>query len=149
MDEYIAAISLIERLHRSFLKVVKIELERAAIHDVNAVQAVMLFNIGDAEIAVGELTACNCYLGSNVSYNLGKMIDNGYVDQTQSPHDRRSHLVKLTQKGQSMHRLIKKMHRRHAERLQRLLPAQSLENATATLTRLERLWDHEAHRATV
>ena len=34
----------------------------------------MLFNIGDAEMTVGELTLRGCYLGSNVSYNVRKMV---------------------------------------------------------------------------
>jgi hypothetical protein len=72
-DEYLETISLIERLHRHFLEVVKLELDGLGIYDINNVQGMMLFNIGDAEMTVGELTLRGCYLGSNVSYNLKKM----------------------------------------------------------------------------
>ena len=72
-DNYFESISLIERLHRSFLEVVKLELDGLGIRDINNVQAMMLFNIGDAEMTVGELTLRGCYLGSNVSYNIKKM----------------------------------------------------------------------------
>ena len=57
-------ISLVERLHRHFLEVVKLELEGLGIYDINNVQGMMLFNIGDAEMTVGELTLRGCYLGS-------------------------------------------------------------------------------------
>ena len=71
-NAYLEVISLIERLHRHFLEVVKLELEGLGIHDINNVQGMMLFNIGDAEMTVGELTLRGCYLGSNVSYNVKK-----------------------------------------------------------------------------
>src|SRR5438270_4227644 len=95
-------ISLVERLHRQFLEVVKLELDGIRIHDINNVQAMMLFNIGDAEMTVGELTLRGCYLGSNVSYNLKKLVENGYLDQERSIHDRRSVHVKLTDKGRAL-----------------------------------------------
>ena len=63
-NPYLEVVSLVERLHRQFLEVVKLELEGIGIHDINNVQAMMLFNIGDAEMTVGELTLRGCYLGS-------------------------------------------------------------------------------------
>ena len=96
---YLEVISLVERLHRQFLEVVKLELEGLRVHDINNVQAMMLFNIGDAEMTVGELTLRGCYLGSNVSYNVKKMVENGYLEHERSVHDRRSIHVRLTEKG--------------------------------------------------
>jgi DNA-binding MarR family transcriptional regulator len=98
-DAYLQIIALIERLHREFLEVVKAELDRRAIRDLNNVQAMILFNIGEEELSVGELTIRGCYLGSNVSYNLKKLTENGYIEQTRSPHDRRSVTVRLSEKG--------------------------------------------------
>ena len=85
-NAYLDVISLIERLHRHSLEVVKLELEGLGIHDINNVQGMMLFNIGDAEMTVGELTLRGCYLGSNVSYNVKKMVENGYLTQQRSLH---------------------------------------------------------------
>ena len=99
MTAYVQVISLVERLHRQFLEVVKLEIEGLGIHDINNVQGMMLFNIGDAEMTVGELTLRGCYLGSNVSYNVKKMVGNGYLTQQRSLHDRRSIHVSLTEKG--------------------------------------------------
>jgi DNA-binding MarR family transcriptional regulator len=139
-EEYLAVISLIGRLHRQFLEIVKLELDGADIRDINNVQAVMLFNLGDAEMTVGELTLRGCYLGSNVSYNLKKMVENGYVEQARSPHDRRSVHVRLTPKGRELRDRLVAMHRRHAELLQCAATAPDLEHASATLRRLERFW---------
>src|SRR3954469_5485654 len=66
---------------------------------------------------VGELTQRGCYLGSNVSYNLKKMVENSYVEQARSPHDRRSVHVRLTAKGRGLRDRLAEMHARHAERL--------------------------------
>ena len=94
---YLEVIALIERLHRQFLEVVKLELEGSRINDINNVQALMLFNIGDAEMTVGELTLRGCYLGSNVSYNVSKLVEKGFLAADRSEHDRRSVRVRLTE----------------------------------------------------
>src|SRR5215475_2605882 len=101
-DAYIEVISLTERLHRRFLEVVKLELEDLHIHDINNVQALILFNIGEAEMTVGELTLRGCYLGSNVTYNVKNMAEQGYLVQQRSVHDRRSVYVRLTEKGKKL-----------------------------------------------
>jgi len=139
-EEYLTVISLIGRLHRQFLEIVKLELDGADIRDINNVQAVMLFNLGDAEMTVGELTLRGCYLGSNVSYNLKKMVENGYVEQARSPHDRRSVHARLTPKGRVLRDRLVAMHRWHAELLQCAMTTPDLEHASATLRRLERFW---------
>jgi DNA-binding transcriptional regulator GbsR (MarR family) len=97
IDEYLSSIRLIERLHRQFLEVIKGELDRRGVRDVNNIQAVILYNIADEELTVGELTNRGYYLGSNVSYNVRKMVENGYLIQERSPHDRRSLRVRLSE----------------------------------------------------
>jgi DNA-binding MarR family transcriptional regulator len=140
-NTYLEVISLVERLHRHFLEVVKLELEGLGIHDINNVQGMMLFNIGDAEMTVGELTLRGCYLGSNVSYNVKKMVENDYLVQQRSLHDRRSVHVRLTDKGFKLRDRLTAMHRRHAELLpQALVGADDLQNVGVTLRRLERFW---------
>ena len=81
LNAFLSAISLIERLHRQFLDVVKAELDGQRIRDINNVQALILFNIGQDELTVGELTQRGYYLGSNVSYNVKKMVEHGYLTQ--------------------------------------------------------------------
>ena len=96
---YFESVIMIERLHRLFLEVIKIELDRMGVRDINNVQCLVLYNIGTEEVTVGELTNRGYYLGSNVSYNLRKMVQNQYLIQEPSPHDRRSSHVKLSKKG--------------------------------------------------
>src|SRR6201988_1694564 len=140
-DEYLQAISLIERTHRQFLELVQLELDGLGIRDINNVQAMMLFNIGDAEMTVGELTLRGCYLGSNVSYNVKKMVENGYLAHERSVHDRRSIHVRLTEKGGKLRDALGEMHERHGEMLaQASLSADDLQAAGVTLKRLERFW---------
>ena len=144
-DQYLEVISLIERLHRQFLEVVKLELEGLGIRDINNVQAMMLFNISDAEMTVGELTSRGCYLGSNVSYNVKKMVETGYLAQERSLHDRRSIHVKLTKKGRALRDRLSAMHERHLAMLkQTAIQPADLEAATITLRRLERFWMHDS-----
>jgi DNA-binding MarR family transcriptional regulator len=138
---YLETISLVERLHRQFLEVVKLELEGLRIHDINNVQGLMLFNIGDTEMTVGELTTRGCYLGSNVSYNVKKMVENGYIVQERSVHDRRSIHVQLTQKGRDLRDRLSAMHKRHVEMLsQTQITDADLQGVAVTLRRLERFW---------
>jgi DNA-binding MarR family transcriptional regulator len=140
-NDYLEVISLVERLHRHFLEVVKLELDGLGIHDINNVQGLMLFNIGDAEMTVGELTLRGCYLGSNVSYNLKKMVENGYLVQERSVHDRRSIHVRLTDKGRELREKLSVMHTRHIEMLsQTAVTGDDLQNVIVTLRRLERFW---------
>lgn len=98
-ENYFDSIVMIERLHRLFLEVIKVDLDRQGIRDINNVQALVLYNIGKGQLTVGELTQRGYYLGSNVSYNLRKMVQNSYIVQEPSPHDKRSSHVKLSNKG--------------------------------------------------
>ena len=140
-NSYLEVISYLERLHRQFLEVVKLELEGLRIHDINNVQAMMLFNIGDAEMTVGELTLRGCYLGSNVSYNVKKMVENEYLAHERSVHDRRAIHVRLTEKGIKLRDSLTAMHRRHTEMLsQASVSADDLRAAGITLRRLENFW---------
>jgi DNA-binding MarR family transcriptional regulator len=140
-NPYLEVISYVERLHRQFLEVVKLELEGLRIHDINNVQAMMLFNIGDAEMTVGELTLRGCYLGSNVSYNVKKMVENEYLAYERSVHDRRTIHVRLTEKGIKLRDSLTAMHRRHTEMLSRAsVSADDLRAAGITLRRLENFW---------
>ena len=150
MDGYLEAISLIERLHRQFLEVVKLELDGLGIHDINNVQGMMLFNIGDAEMTIGELTLRGCYLGSNVSYNVKKMAENDYLEHERSVHDRRSIRVRATEKGHALSQKLGKMHQRHLDLLQDQdteITEIHLKEVAVTLRRLERFWMRTADLA--
>ena len=138
---YYDSILLIERLHRHFLEVLKTELDRLGIQDINNVQSLILYNIGDDELTVGELTARGYYLGSNVSYNVKKMVENGYLGQERSPHDRRSVRVRLSDKGLDLRDKISSMFERQIGSLEKAgLNDEELSKANDTMRRLERFW---------
>ena len=140
-DGYLEVISLIERLHRQVLEVIKMELDRLGLHDINNVQALMLFNIGEAEISVGELISRGYYLGSNVSYNVKKMIENGYLAHERSLHDRRSIRVRLTQNGRILRDRLDEMYRRHLQMVgQTGITDADLQLVAAILREVERFW---------
>lgn len=138
---YYEAIQLIERLHRYFLDVLKVELDKRHIQDINNVQAMILYNIGNDELTIGELTVRGCYLGSNVSYNVKKMVENGYLDQRQSVHDKRSFRVKLSEKGQELKLMIGELLIKHENNLAESdLDATDLKELNSSLKILERFW---------
>src|ERR1041384_4557495 len=148
LEPYFEVISFIERLRRRVLEIMKLELEGFGIHDINNVQAMMLFNIGDADMTVGELSLRGCYLGSNVSYNLKKMVENSYLAQQRSMHDRRSIHVKLTDKGRALRAKLGGMHHRHVEMLKETNVTESdLNAAIRTLQQLERFWRQTSNLA--
>src|SRR3979411_102447 len=103
---YLESLTLVERLHRRLLDVIKDEFDRRGRSDVNSVQALLLYNIGDKELTAGELRTRGYYLGSNVSYNLKKLVELGFLDHQRSPGDRRSGRIRLTNQGQDIRRIV-------------------------------------------
>lgn len=137
---YLDTIALVERLHRNFLEVVKLEIDRIGVRDINNVQALILYNIGQEEMTVGELTLRGCYLGSNVSYNLKKLIEQGYIAQARSPHDRRTIRIKLTETGLALHAKLDAIFDTQAQNLGRSLPMADLGTACESLRSVDRFW---------
>jgi DNA-binding MarR family transcriptional regulator len=143
---YYDAVQLIERLHRRFLDVMKVELERRGIQDINNIQALILYNIGDDELTVGELTLRGYYLGSNVSYNVKKMVENDYLIQARSVHDKRSIRVRLSDKGLKLKEFITDLLDRHEETLASTdLSDEKFKELTQTLRMLERFWTSQTN----
>jgi DNA-binding MarR family transcriptional regulator len=146
---YIEMISLVERLHRQCLEVVKTELDRLGIRDLNNVQSLILFNIGEEELTVGELTQRGYYLGSNVSYNVKKMVENGYLIQERSAHDRRSFHVRAADKGLEIYRQLDVLFAGHSEKLGAAqFTNEGLEQTCTTLRRVEQFWATAQHFVT-
>jgi DNA-binding MarR family transcriptional regulator len=118
------------------------------IHDINNIQGLILYNVGDAKMTVGDLTLRGCYLGSNVSYNVKKMVENGYLVQERSEHDRRSIHVRLSEKGGALRDRLSAMHERHVGMLEQVsLKSEDLDPAGVALKRLERFWTRAADLA--
>ena len=139
---YLESLNLVERLHRQLLDVIKDELDRRGERVVNSVQALLLFNIGDQELTAGELRTRGHYLGSNVSYNLKKLVESGYIHHERSDVDRRSVHVSLTEKGNEIRDVVTKLFDRHLESIEAVgnVNGQDFEDLNTSLRRLERFW---------
>lgn len=140
--DYLETLSLVERLHRLLLDVIKDEFERVGLLEVNAVQALLLFNIGDNEVTAGELKSRGYYQGSNVSYNLKKLVEMGYMHHQRCDIDRRSVRVRLTEKGRKVRQTVEDLFRRHSEGLSTsgVFGSKGIDEVNAALTRMERFW---------
>src|SRR6186997_1066200 len=139
---YLVSLKLVERLHRLLLDVIKDEFERLGRTDVNSVQALLLYNIGDSELTAGELKTRGYYLGSNVSYNLKKLVDMGYLHYKRSDKDRRSVRVSLTDKGLEARNVIQKLYQRQLGSVEAVgqITSDDFKSLNKSLIRLERFW---------
>ena len=138
---YIETILLIERLHRRFLDVVKSELDRLKIEDINNVQTLILYNIGGDQLTVGELTNRGYYLGTNVSYNVKHLVGSGYLIQEKAPHDKRSTRVRVSEKGAALVKQMEALIENNVEQLaKRDAELKALVESNKTMHMLERFW---------
>ncbi len=142
---YLDNLSMLERLHRLLLDVIKDEFERLGILEINSVQALLLFNVGENEVTAGELKSRGYYQGSNVSYNLKKLVELGYMHHQRSEIDRRSVRVRLTEKGRRVRGLIGDLFARHAEVLNKrgVIDPEVMETINSSLKRMERFWTEQ------
>ncbi|RMF35135.1 MAG: MarR family transcriptional regulator [Alphaproteobacteria bacterium] len=145
LASYLEQLALIERLHRLLLDVIKDEFERLGLLDINAVQALLLFNVGENEVTAGELKTRGYYQGSNVSYNLKKLVEAGYMHHQRCEIDRRAVRVRLTQRGREIRSVVADLFRRHAETMlsRGIFEGATLEEVNADLRRLERFWTEQ------
>lgn len=142
---YLDSLSMIERLHRLLLDVIKDEFERLGVLEINAVQALLLFNIGDNEVTAGELRSRGYYQGSNVSYNLKKLVDMGFMHHQRCEIDRRSVRVRLTDKGRDVHKVVSELFQRQSEILEKdaMVGGENLHALNDQLGRVERFWSDQ------
>src|SRR5262245_2229471 len=139
---YVGVLSLVERLHRHLLDVINDEFDRRGRSEINAVQALLLYNIGARELTAGELRTRGYYLGANVSYTLKKLVDMGFLDYQRSPDDRRSVRIKLTAKGAEIQNILETLYQKHVRTVEQLggISADDFVTLNASLHRLERFW---------
>ena len=139
---YLEALTLVERLHRRLLDVIKDEFDRRSRNDINSVQALLLYNIGDKELTAGELRTRGYYLGSNVSYNLKKLVEMGFLDHQRSRIDRRSVRIKLTDKGREVREIVDWLYQKHVRTVEQVggINPDEFSTLNKSLHRLERFW---------
>ena len=139
---YLETLTLVERLHRRLLDVIKDEFDRRSRADINAVQALLLYNIGEKDLTAGELRTRGYYLGSNVSYNLKKLVEMGYLDHQRSHIDRRSVRIKLTDKGREVRDIVEMLYQKHVATVAQVggIRCDEFAMLNKSLQRLERFW---------
>ena len=139
---YLETLTMVERLHRRLLDVIKDEFDRRGRTDVNAVQALLLYNIADKELTAGELRTRGYYLGSNVSYNVKKLVEQGFLHHARSRIDRRAVRISLTEKGKDVHRIVAGVYAKHARTVEQIggVAGGELARINVSLQRLERYW---------
>ena len=139
---YLETLTLVERLHRRLLDVIKDEFDRRGRSDINSVQALLLYNIGDKELTAGELRTRGYYLGSNVSYNLKKLVEMGFLDHQRSRVDRRSVRIRLTEKGTDVRDIVEQLYQKHVRTVEQVggINAEEFATLNKSLHRLERFW---------
>jgi DNA-binding MarR family transcriptional regulator len=139
---YLEALTLVERLHRRLLDVIKDEFDRRGRADINSVQALLLYNIGDKELTAGELRTRGYYLGSNVSYNLKKLVEMGFLDHQRSRVDRRSVRIKVTDKGRDVCNIVEALYQKHVMTVEQVggISTDEFASLNKALHRLERFW---------
>ncbi|MDB2552669.1 winged helix DNA-binding protein [Paracoccus sp. (in: a-proteobacteria)] len=144
-EAYLESLQLLERMHRLMLDLVKDEFERLNRNDLTPVQAMILYNLGEAEVSAGELRSRGMYQGSNVSYNLKKLVAMGYVHHERSDLDRRSVRVRLTPEGIAVRETVHQLFIRHAEglALSGVLEDPPLEQVNLQSRRIERFWTEQ------
>ena len=140
---YMESLQLVERLHRRLLDVIKDEFDRNGRSDINSIQALLLFNIGSAELTAGELRSRGYYLGSNVSYNLKKLVDLGFINHQRSRIDRRSVRISLTENGQEIAETVARLYERHIGSIEQVggINAEEFRQMNRALQRLDRFWN--------
>lgn len=140
---YLESLQLVERLHRRLLDVIKDEFDRNGRNDINAIQALLLFNIGSSELTAGELRSRGYYLGSNVSYNLKKLVDLDFISHQRSRIDRRSVRVSLTPKGREIAELVGALYERHIGSIEKVggIGEDEFQQMNKALQRLDRFWN--------
>src|ERR1700746_768256 len=110
---YLEALTLVERLHRRLLDVIKDEFDRRSRADINSVQALLLYNIGEKDLTAGEWRTRGFSRVSTVSYTLKKLVEMGSLDHQRSRIDRRSVRIKLTDKGREVRDIVDTLYQKH------------------------------------
>lgn len=142
---FLESLRMIERLHRRMLDILKFRLDETGRTDINSVQALLLYNIGENEMTAGELRTRGYYLGSNVSYNLKNLVELGYIEHERSAHDKRAVRIRLSAKGMEVSELISALYDEQLATLisSSLMDEDEIKRMRNALRNLERFWSDQ------
>ncbi len=137
---YLETVQLMERLHKQFLELIQGELDESRTDDINSVQALIVHAIGAEEVLIGDLIQRGYYLGTNVSYNVRRLIETGYLAQARSEHDRRAVKIRLTDKGAALSARLDQAFEGHVRQLDGAAMLAPLAQASDVLRKLSGFW---------
>lgn len=139
---YVELLRVLERAHRQLLETVSAELERSEVTDVNAVQALLLYHMGEEPLTAAEIKTSGRYLGSNVTYNLRKLIEAGRLVESRGPNGRGAPRFSPTEAGSQIRALVEGLFERQSSSLKPLcaMGEADVQQASAALAKLERYW---------
>lgn len=113
--------TILDQTHKSFLELMNHELESIDANDLTPIQGFIILSIGDNNVSLSEIVLKRGYSGSNASYNIKKMVSGGYIKQIPSPHDKRSFLLTLTEKGKNIFDKLQSSMDTHAQKFERII----------------------------
>jgi DNA-binding MarR family transcriptional regulator len=141
LHPYFDTAHLVQACQRRLMDAIEDQLSRAGRKGLTAVQALLLFSVGDRVLSFGELEG-SCYFGSNASYNVTKLVDNCFLKRERSRVDCRQVRIELTAAGREVRDLLAAVFDHHIHTIAAaggISPAE-LSSLNATLVRLERFW---------
>lgn len=144
-QSFLKALSLLEQAHRRLHDVVKDNLERNGERSLTGVQALLLYEIGEAETPASALRARGSFAGTSMSYNVKKLQEGGYLVQSRSNDDRRTVRLKLTPSGKAVRSRVADLFEKQASALEPTasVRADDLDQLNKALARLERFWSDQ------
>lgn len=99
MNNYFQLVRLCESTYKAFLDSLKCALFDLEINNLSPIQALIILNLGENEINIKDFIRCGYYSGTNVTYNLNSLVENGYMLSIKNPGDARSRRISLSEKG--------------------------------------------------
>lgn len=130
----------VEILHRRFPDVTAKEHNRRD-NALSAEQALILCHASERPISLWQLQALGQFEGTNLTYNIAKLTEGGYVKLSRPQWDKRSSLIELTEQGRQVSQVILCTLDIHADSLSGIgITTQELTLLTRALMDIHHLW---------
>jgi len=144
-ESFVKSLSLLEQAHRRLHDVVKDDLERGGERHLTGVQALLLYEIGEGETPASVLRSRGAFAGTSLSYNVKKLQEGGYLNQSRSEADKRTVRLKLTERGLKVRARVEGLFDRQANALEPTASVRpdDLIQLNKTVARLERFWSDQ------
>lgn len=103
-NEVLATITQLELDLNAFLQLIRDKVCRKHGLGSNAGQALLLARMPEEGCRPGDVRSSHFYNGMNPSYNIAHLVERGFLTTEASEQDRRSCIIRLTNKGLEVRR---------------------------------------------